>query len=126
MAKFCSLEDFKKDELLSDMVTEQDIADTHEFVEDFSWSKGVDPLEIPNTHVPYKVKQLAINYTYMMVAQNASIMNQKGTDGADAYELKRKVYAAKVDALKDEITVPVLLGAGARESCFPVIRMVRA
>jgi len=120
------MEDFTKDELLRDLVTVQDIADTHEFIEDFSWSKGVDPIEIPNTEVPYKVKQLAINYTYMTAAQNASIMNQKGIDGADAYELKRKVYAAKVEALKNEITVPVLLGTGARESSFPTIRILRS
>jgi len=126
MARILTLEELPKDELLRDDVTAEDIAVTHAFIEDFSWSKGVDPIEISNTHVPYKVKQLAINYTYMMVAQNKSIMNQKGIDGADAYELKRKVYAAKVEALKNEITVPVLLGTGARESSFPTIRILRS
>lgn len=126
MARIITLEELPKDELLQDLVTNEDIAATHEFIEDFSWSKGVDPIEISNTHVPYKLKQLAINYTYMTVANNKSIMNNKAQDGADAYDLKRKVYAAEVERLKNEITAPVLLGHSPRQSLIPTIQVFRA
>jgi hypothetical protein len=126
MKNYCTLADFQRDELLREIITQDDIIGATEFVNDFAWSKDVDPIEIPNIEIPYKVKQLAISYAFMTAAQNQSIMNQKGIDGADAYELKRKVYAAKVEALKNEITVPVLLGHSTRESSFPTIRILRS
>lgn len=124
MGKYCSLDTLPKDELLQELVTEDDISETDAFMDDFALSKGVNPSLI--IQMPYKVRKLAVNYTYMMVAQNKSLMNQKGIDGADAFELKRKVYAAEVAKLKDEITAEVLLSMSARESSIPTIRILRS
>lgn len=128
MAKrhYCEIEDFKRDALLGEDVTEEDILATTDYIDDLAWQIGVDPSNIPNVNVPYKVKQLAIYYTFMNMAQDSSRMNNKAQDGADAYEFKRRVYASKVDALVEQMTPRVLLGNNFHDSAFPVITIGRA
>lgn len=123
---YCTLDDLQRDELLKTSVSNDDIAEADAYVNDLSWSVGIDPIRIP-TEVPYKIKQLAIAYALMTAASNKSRMNQRGEDGVDAYELKRKVFAAKVDNLTNYITATpaVLLGPIVRSSSIKSISLAR-
>lgn len=125
---YCHIEDLQRDELLRSVVSQDDVGEADAYIRDLSWSVGIDPINIPNTDIPYKVKQLAINYALMTAAGNKSRMNQKGVDGVDAYELKRKTYKEKVDALTNDIkdTPSVLLGPHKKRSSFMTIRMLRS
>ncbi len=124
---YCTIDDLQRDELLRNSVSTDDIAEADAYIDDLSWSVGIDPIQIPKIEVPYKVKQLAIAYALMTAAGNKSRMNQKGQDGVDAYELKRKVYAEKVASLKNDIvaTPSILLGRNGRPSAFKTIALVR-
>lgn len=123
---YCAIDDLQRDELLKSAVSDNDISEADDYINDLSWSVGIDPIRIP-TEIPYKVKQLAIAYALMTAASNKSRMNQKGQDGVDAYELKRKVYAAKVTSLTDDITASpsILLGRNSRPSTFKSIALTR-
>jgi hypothetical protein len=124
--KYCTLDDMQ-DGMLKKIVTVDDIAEAEEYIDDLAWSVGIDPIRIPKIEVPYKVRKLAVYYALMTVANNKSIMNQRGQDGADAYELKRKVYAAKVDEITKDIKLSpiILLGQKPRSNAFRTIALGR-
>lgn len=95
MAYF-SLDDIT-DGLLKGNVTEESVIASTEFINDLAYRFGVSVSEIPTNPVPYKIKKLA---EYKALAESAlSLSTMTDTDkgsGADAYELKRKIYEEKV------------------------------
>lgn len=109
-----------RDELLKDLITEEDIADSTNYIEDIAMRLGVSPLRIPKP-APYQVKTLAMCYALMLTALNASRNDGGGGDNeADAYELKRRVYAKRVAELETQVTAQTLLGGGSAGKRFPV------
>lgn len=98
-----------RDQLLADMLTEEDCVDADDYIEDLARSLGVEPVDIA-VPTPYKVKQLVMSYALMVCARNGSIMNEKGSDGTDAYEMKRRVYQREIDRLTSAMTADILTG----------------
>lgn len=98
-----------RDQLLADMLTEEDIADADNYIDDLAQSLNVEPRDIV-IPTPYKVKQLAMSYALMICARGGSIMNERGADGNDAYEIKRRVYQREIDRLTSAMTVQILTG----------------
>lgn len=111
-----------RDELLSSLVTEEQIIQSTRYIEDLALSLGVSPNKIAKP-VPYKVEILASYYTLMITALQQSMMNSDGSEnGEDAYELKRKVYAKMVYDLEGQITRGMLLGyTSTRRRAFPEV-----
>ncbi|MDU2066631.1 MAG: hypothetical protein E6713_17570 [Sporomusaceae bacterium] len=122
---YCELTDLR-DELLKKDATQDDIDEATAYIDDLAESLGVAPTRILSPP-PYKVKKLAMAYALMTTASNKSRMNQKGVDGVDAWELKRKVFAAEVDRLTSEIkeTPSILTGKKKRSNLFQTIDLVR-
>ncbi|WP_110955208.1 hypothetical protein [Anaerosinus massiliensis] len=109
------------DELLKECVTPTHIAKSTAYVEDLANSLGVGAGSIVEP-APFKIQQLAEAYALMEAAKKQSMMNTSGTvEGADAYELKRRVYAAEVDDLTDQITADTFTGGkSAKKRAFPM------
>ncbi|MCM0759950.1 hypothetical protein M7775_15435 [Sporomusa sphaeroides DSM 2875] len=122
---YCSIDDIR-DELLKQLVTEDDLQEASDEIDDLARSLNVNPARIPNP-VPNTVKKLAAALTLTITARNSSLMNAGG-DGEDAYEKKRQVWAKEVDRLSKMITQEVLLGGKPPEKRrFPcVMEMKRA
>lgn len=109
-----------RDVLLKDLITQEDIADSTEYIDDIAIRLGVDPARIP-VPAPYQVKMLAMCYTLMSVALNAAMNNGAGGENeADAFELKRRVYAKRVADLEAQVTAQTLLGGGSSGGKIPV------
>lgn len=90
--------------LLKTVVGISHIEKSTRYIENLAISLGVKVDEITNP-IPMKIQELAECYTFMEAAKKKSKMNASGSsEGADAYELKRRVYAAEVDKLTKEIT----------------------
>ena len=109
------------DELLKEYLQQYDgIAKSTRYIEDLAAGLGVSPEEIIDP-VPFKVAELAECYALMETAKKKSMMNGSGgEDGADAYELKRRVYAAEVSRLEAQITADTLTGGqSVRRRTFP-------
>lgn len=107
-----------RDKLLK--ITEEDIAESTAYIDDLAMRLDVDPTRIP-VPVPYSVKTLAMCYALMTAALNASRNNGGGGENkADAFELKRRVYAKRVAELESQITAKTLLGGGSQKLKFPV------
>lgn len=113
--------DLIDDEMLKDCVTDKHIQKSSAYVEDLAESLGVgvDSIIEPT---PFKIQELAEAYALMETAKKQSMMNTSGTvEGADAYELKRRVYAAEVDNLTDQITADTFTGGkSAKKRTFPM------
>lgn len=109
-----------RDELLKQLITEHDVAESTSYIDDIAIRLGVRPERIA-VPVPFQVKMLAQAYSLMITALNASMNNGAGGENeADAYELKRRVYAKRVAELEAQITVSTLLGGGSSGNKFPV------
>ena len=109
-----------RDELLKDMIKQEDIADSTEYIDDIALRLGVDPARIL-VPAPYQVRTLAMSYCLMTIALNASLNNGAGGENeADAFELKRRVYAKRVAELESQITAKTLLGGGSSGKKFPM------
>ncbi|VBB05572.1 Hypothetical protein LUCI_0782 [Lucifera butyrica] len=109
-----------RDELLKSLIKEEDIKESTGYIDDIAIRLGVNPARIPKP-APYQVKTLALCYALMVSAQNASLQNGSGGEnGADAYEIKRRVYKARVDELEAQVTMQTLLGGGSAGRKFPV------
>lgn len=123
---YCVLADVQKDSMLKKIVTEDEIKEAGDYIDDLSWSVGIDPIRIP-VPAPYKVQQLAIAYTLMTVANNKSIMNTRAQDGEDAFALKQKIYAAKVRDLTKAIkqSPKILLGKNPRRNPIRSVSLER-
>ncbi len=109
-----------RDKLLQKLVKQEDIEESTAYIDDIALRLGVMPARIPSP-APYQVRTLAMCYALMTTAQNETRMNSDGgEDGADAYELKRRVYAKRVAELEAQITAQTLLGGGSAGKKFPV------
>jgi hypothetical protein len=109
-----------RDELLKELITDADIAESTAYIDDIAMRLGVRPERIPEPP-PFQIKSLAMSYALMLTALNASMNNGNGGENeADAYELKRRVYAKRVAELEAQVTVQTLLGGGSSGRKFPV------
>jgi hypothetical protein len=109
------------DEMLKDSVTEKQIYKTSQYIEDLAESLNVDAENILKP-TPFKVAELAEAYVLMETAKKQSMMNTNGAvEGADAYELKRRVYASEVSRLEAQITAETFTGGqSASRRTFPM------
>lgn len=109
------------DEMLKDCVTDKSIGKSSAFVEDLAKSLAVEVEEI-STPTPFKIQELAEAYALMETAKKQSMMNTDGTaGGADAYELKRRVYSMVIDDLLEQITADTFTGGkSATKRAFPM------
>lgn len=109
-----------RDELLKQIVKEHDIANATEYIKMLAASYGV-PTERIKFPCTWPVKQLAIAYCLMCTAERRSMMNTDGTtDGADAWELKRRQYAIKVENLKADFRAETFTGGAPSRGRVPV------
>lgn len=109
-----------RDLLLKNLIKPEDVAESTAYIDDIALRLGVNPGRIPSP-APFQVKTLAMCYALMLTALNASRMNGDGSDdGADAYEMKRRVYARRVAELESQMTAQTLLGGGSAGRKFPV------
>jgi hypothetical protein len=108
------------DELLKDSLTPEAIDKSSRYIEDLAYGLGVEVRDIVDP-VPFKVSELAEDYALMETAKKKSMMNSNGaTEGADAYELKRRVYAREVSELEGQITADMLEGTDSvKRRTFP-------
>jgi len=97
------------DELLAEFVTAKLIAEADADINDVALSLGVLPTRIP-TPCPNIVKKLSIAKVYNAVARDKSMMNTEGEDKSDAYELKRRIWAAEATRLEGLLTASALVG----------------
>lgn len=109
-----------RDALLKKLIKQEDILESSDYIEDIAIRLDVDPSRIP-TPAPYQVRALAMSYTLMLVALNASLNNGTGGENAaDAYELKRRAYAKRVSELEAHVTAQTLLGGGSAGKKIPM------
>ena len=108
------------DELLTPCLKDTAIAKSSEYIESLALGLGVSVPRIISP-TPFIVSELAEAYALMETAKKESMMNTDGqADGADAYELKRRVYAAEVERLEGQITADVLTGGSSvKRRVFP-------
>lgn len=113
--------DLIDDEMLKDSVTEKHIAKSSAYIEDLAKSLGVDIEDIADP-TPFKIQEIAEAYALMETATKQSMMNTEGTaNGADSFELKRRVYAAKIASLESQITADTFTGGkSAKKRTFPM------
>ena len=103
-------------------VQESDMKEAADYVDSLARSLGVSRIITPT---PYEVKQLAISYACMIRAKYLAGKAPKG-DSEDAYERKRRTYAADVQYWEGKITAALLSGnARERRKFPPVIAMYR-
>jgi hypothetical protein len=99
-----------RDSLLKGILKQEDIDESTAYIDDLSQRLEVSPTRIPNPP-PFQIKTLAMCYALMVCAGNKSMMNgDGGENGADAWELKRRIYAKRVDELEPQITAQTLTG----------------
>ena len=108
-----------RDFLLKGILKQEDIDESTAYIDDLAQRLEVAPARIPNPP-PFQVKTLAMCYALMLCAGNASLMNgDGGENGADAYELKRRNYAKRVDELELQMTAATLTGGGSTGRRIP-------
>ena len=84
------------DALLAKKITDRILIKSSLYIEDMALNFGVQKEEIADP-VPFKIARLAMVYALMMTALENSRMASDGSqDGADAYELKRRVFAEEL------------------------------
>lgn len=102
-----------RDELLSPLVVSDDLAEVDQYLSDLAATLEVVEADIPSV-LPYRAKQLLVAKCCEIVAKRKagfSPASYTGNDGADAYELKRRIYAADVKRLELLIDKKALTGA---------------
>jgi hypothetical protein len=98
------------DSMLKSVVSATHIKKSTNYIEDLAASLGV-AIEKILSPTPFKIAELAEAYTLMEAAKKKSMMNTNGQiEGADAFELKRRVYASQVDTLTNQITAVTFTG----------------
>lgn len=123
MAYFDPLE--VRDELLKTILAEADILDSTAYIDDLAVRFGVNPSKIP-TPAPFQIKMLAMCYALMQTALNASMNNGSGGESeADAYELKRRIYAKRVADLESQVTAQTFTGGGSSSKKIPLSTPLR-
>lgn len=120
MRMYFDLDDLH-DSLLNKRVSDWIMHKTSQYIEDLAKNYGVAPEDIKNP-TPFKVNQIAVYYALMTAALESSRMASNGEqDGADAYELKRRVYADMLKDLLDEISAETFTeGLSAPANPFPM------
>ena len=109
-----------RDTLLKPIMEEHDIQNATEYIKMLAASYGV-PTERIKFPCTWPIKTLAITYALMCAAERRSMMNTDGTtDGADAWELKRKQYASKLESLKAELRAETFTGGAPTRGRVPV------
>jgi hypothetical protein len=108
-----------RDALLKGILKQYDIDESTAYIDDLAQRLEVSPARIP-TPPPFQVKTLAMCYALMLCAGNKSMMNgDGGENGADAWELKRRIYAKRVDELELQMTATTLTGGGSTGRRIP-------
>lgn len=108
-----------RDSLLKGILKQEDIDESTAYIDDLAQRLEVSPAAIPNPP-PFQVKTLAMCYALMLCAGNKSMMNgDGGENGADAWELKRRIYAKRVDELELQMTAKTLIGGGSTGRRIP-------
>lgn len=123
MAYFDPLE--VRDVLLKDILAEADILDSTAYINDLAIRFGVSPSNIP-TPAPFQIKTLAMCYALMQTALNTSMNNGSGGESeADAYELKRRIYAKRVADLESQVTAQTFISGGSSSKKIPLSTPIR-
>lgn len=92
------------DALLQKKITDRILLKSSLYIEDLALNFGVRPEHIAHP-VPFKIARLAMCYTLMMTALECSRMASDGKqDGADAYELKRRVFLAELEKIEGQLS----------------------
>ena len=108
-----------RDSLLKGILKQEDIDESTAYIDDLAQRLEISPARIPNPP-PFQVKTLAMCYALMLCAGNKSMMNgDGGENGADAWELKRRIYAKRVDELELQMTATTLIGGGSTGRRIP-------
>jgi len=117
-----------RDDLLGPLVVSDDLAAVDAYLYDLAATLEVVATELPST-LPYRVKELLVAKCCEIVAKRKagfSPGSYTGNDGADAYELKRRIYAADVKRLELLIDRKALTGqtpvAVAGQFSFKIVR----
>lgn len=92
------------DALLGKKITDRVLVKSSLYIEDLAMNFGVRPECIAHP-VPFKIARLAMCYALMTTALESSRMASNGEqDGADAYELKRRVFAAEIKDIEEQLS----------------------
>lgn len=114
-----------RDDLLKTLVSDSDVAESTDYVDALAQSYGVNPACIA-TPVPFEIKTIAMTYALITCAENASMMaGDGGEDGADAYELKRRVLAKKLIEFEKRLRPETFTGGGTSAKRYPHVFRLR-
>lgn len=92
------------DALLQKKITDRVLLKSSLYIEDLAQNFGVRPEHIAHP-VPFKIARLAMCYALMMTALECSRMASNGNqDGADAYELKRRVFLEEIERIEEQLS----------------------
>lgn len=99
-----------RDALLKGMLSEEDIDESTDYVNNLAARLGVKPEEIAEP-ISYPVEKLALYYALMICAENASKPTAKdGEAKDDPYEKKRALYEERVRYWERQITRETFVG----------------
>jgi hypothetical protein len=113
------------DELLKDVITEEHNIKSSDFVEAVAKTYGVRPADIAFP-TPYLVRELAEAAAYVEAAKKRSMQNAAGDyEGADSFELKRRVYQSQIDRILKMITAADFLGDAGKRPGMSTITLWR-
>lgn len=124
---YITMNDFE-DELLMRLMQQSDIDAADAAVEQLAINLDVDVSNIKTDPLNVRVKEYALAYAYERRAglkMGANPKSHQGTDGEDAYGVKRKVYAKKIEYLEATITEQMLTGAKKADDNFFCMTMGR-
>ena len=107
-----------RDVLLRDQLTDEDVAESTDYVNGLAARLGVLPDHI-RTPVAYPIRQLALFYALMVCARNQS--------GDDAYERKRAIYEKEYMRWEARISAETFTGDSGKDmgENFPLTAKVR-
>lgn len=109
------------DALLQKKITDRILLKSSLYIEDLAMNFDVRPEHIAHP-VPFKIARLAMCYALMTAALENSRMASNGQqDGADAYELKRRVFAEELKALEGQLSAETFTdGQSALAATYPM------
>lgn len=103
-----------EDELLKTSMQPTDFAAADSYVNSLAIRLGIDPKRIPTDPIPDAVKRLAVATACERRAKmkaGTQPAQMRGANGEDIYMAKRRVYAAEMKELTDNMTIVDMLGA---------------
>lgn len=117
-----------RDVLLKDQLTDEDVAESTDYVNGLAARLGVLPDHI-RTPVAYPIRQLALFYALMVCARNQSAMTDGRNlqAGDDAYERKRAIYEKEYMRWEARISAETFTGDSGKDmgENFPLTAKVR-